>query len=480
MYIDSYTGRAVIRNARIVSNFSAIDALRINGSANTAGRIEFEDCVISMTDAGDAWALRITDSANVVFRNCRFFSEYGQVVRVQNSGVTFENCTFESGTTTSLTNPQMICGEGYVSGSNQDNSLKFINCQVIYNAANVRATGAPTKPIIELGGRNATVQPGRVEVDGLFIRPDSSSILSHQFTTILLHNHVSHKSPSVYRNVTIEELARSPTGAGTLAKFDSSFSASALLIEIVSSSSGVGKVRVENLRVVGVKAPATSLARSVIGLDRANVTGLILDGSASAAGDYSQPLIQARSSDIDGLYFYPTVAIETSSTSFKAEISTIVNDLRYHRQGLSSSISGPLVDLGTHCQLHGSLIYMDVALTTTAPIVQIGNYGKVCGSTVFINGVLTGGALVAAAGSAHCCVVDGSTFCWNNSAANTIAGFINSDRSILMANHFMTMHTTPPTVSLTGTGVVPDGSPVAVADLNVVAANADSTLPTVY
>lgn len=476
MYVTAYTGRAHIRNSRIGGSASGIDGLRINGSASTVNLMTFENCNIYHNGTGDAWAVNIINSTNIVFKNCRFFSERGQAARIENSGVTFIDCTFEAGTDTGLTNAQLICGEGYVSGANQENSLKFINCRAVYNDANVRATGAPTKPIIELGGRGATVHPGRVEVDGLYIRPDDSAVLSHQYTAVLLLSHTDNKSPNSYRNITIDELARAPTGAGTLAKYDSSFTASALLVEAVGIST-TDKVLIENLKIINVKAPATALARGIAGFDRCTVRGFTLDGSTASADKFSAPLVHSRTSALHNSHFFPTASIETSSYCLSTENGNVTTELRYHRRGDTTDVDGPIVGLNTASVLDNAIIYIDVSLTTSTRLISPGISCRVTNSTIVMNGTLTGGAMIDA-GGADKVTVQGCMFHWTNTG-DTIADITSSNYSVVTGNQFLSTSTAP-TVSHSGTTRIPDGSTFVPADMNVIAGSASITIPTTY
>jgi len=121
--------------------------------ADVRAPTRFTNCHFILFGAtGDSWALSATNCHSIVFDNCIFSNDLGQVIRCVNSGITFIDCQFTGGATTTLANPQLICGEGYVSGTDQTHKLRFIRCIATFGAANVRASGAPSLPIIELGG----------------------------------------------------------------------------------------------------------------------------------------------------------------------------------------------------------------------------------------------------------------------------------------------------------------------------------------
>ena len=497
LYIDAFDGIAHVSGTEIGNGFLGAvtaDGLRINNctySGNGEGNaITFENCSIrNIGTSSTGWALNVIDSTGVHFKNCHFFSERGQCIRIENSGVTFEDCTFESGTDTGLTNAQLICGEGYVSGANQENSLRFINCRAIYGAANVRATGAPTKPIIELGGRDATVQPGRVEVDGLYIRPSSTSVLSHQYTAFLFHNDIGNKSPNIFQRVTIDELGRTPTGAGTLAKYSSEFQASALLAEFVCESGApteIERLCVENLRVINVKAPATSIAKGLLGFSRCRVNGMVLDGSAVSTGDYSKPLVDILVTVLRDPHFFPFNLIETSSQTLLATHVSSISGLRYDRQGNTDTISAPIVDLvatsGGVCELLDSLIFVRLSggtVATTASLIGVGHDCRVHNVDVIVTGVLTGGSIIDANG-ADCISVQNSRFHWKNTAADTIAEFTGCDYSVVMGNQFLSFGAGVPVVNHTGTSRIPNGTSLVIADVNVVAGSVSIPTPVIY
>lgn len=121
---------------------------------NVRAPTRFTNChfILFGATGDDSWALSATNCHSIVFDNCIFSNDLGQVIRCVNSGITFIDCQFTGGAITTVANPQLICGEGYVNGTDETHKLRFIRCIATFGAANVRASGAPSLPIIELGG----------------------------------------------------------------------------------------------------------------------------------------------------------------------------------------------------------------------------------------------------------------------------------------------------------------------------------------
>jgi hypothetical protein len=148
--IHNFNGFLVVEDCVFVSATPDLTALRM---LSVTGLCHIKNCeFISAAATGAGWGLDALDCADIVFENCVFVGETGQAIRAINSGITFKECIAASGSSTPLANPQLICGEGIVSGTDQTHKLRFINCTAQFGAANVRASGAPSLPIIELGG----------------------------------------------------------------------------------------------------------------------------------------------------------------------------------------------------------------------------------------------------------------------------------------------------------------------------------------
>jgi len=478
MLIDTYSGRAHIRNCRIGSSVSGIDGLRINAVANTFGRVLFENCNIVHTGTGDAWAVRVINSFGVHFKNCRFISTRGQAVRVENSGVTFEDCTFEGDTNTTLASPQLVCGEGYVSGD-LTARLSFIRCRAIISAANIRTTGAPTKPIIELGGHDAAAVAGPVYVDKFLIEMETSALGVHCYTTVVLHGNNDNTEVSSYNGITIDMKSNVPAAAGTLAQFGG-FNGDGLVVEVIGHSTKC-PITVRDLQLLNVGWPTTAPARSVLGAIYANIDGIVLDGTGSAAGSYSGPLMDMRVGRYSALSLFPTAGLKSTYAGgaciMYAQANAQVTGMRYHHRATNAAPATALFGVGIDSLIADSQIYIDQNFTSGTAIVKyLDNRASLRNVNVFLDGTSTGP--VVDGNSKAECVLEGSTFLWKNANTNTIAALNTFTLGSCIGNKFLCTTANLPTVNYVNATGVP--LTANFATLNTVALSASSTVPNVY
>jgi len=478
MLIDTYSGRAHIRNCRIGSSVSGIDGLRINAVANTFGRVLFENCNIVHTGTGDAWAVRVINSFGVHFKNCRFISTRGQAVRVENSGVTFEDCTFEGDTNTTLASPQLVCGEGYVSGD-LTARLSFIRCRAIISAANIRTTGAPTKPIIELGGHDAAAVAGPVYVDKFLIEMETSALGVHCYTTVVLHGNNDNTEVSSYNGITIDMKSNVPAAAGTLAQFGG-FNGDGLVVEVIGHSTKC-PITVRDLQLLNVGWPTTAPARSVLGAIYANIDGIVLDGTGSAAGSYSGPLMDMRVGRYSALSLFPTAGLKSTYAGgaciMYAQANAQVTGMRYHHRATNAAPATALFGVGIDSLIADSQIYIDQNFTSGTAIVKyLDNRASLRNVNVFLNGTSTGP--VVDGNSKAECVLEGSTFLWKNANTNTIAALNTFTLGSCIGNKFLCTTANLPTVDYVNATGVP--LTANFATLNTVALSASPTVPNVY
>jgi hypothetical protein len=478
MLIDTYSGRAHIRNCRIGSSVSGIDGLRINAVANTFGRVLFENCNIVHTGTGDAWAVRVINSFGVHFKNCRFISTRGQAVRVENSGVTFEDCTFEGDTNTTLASPQLVCGEGYVSGD-LTARLSFIRCRAIISAANIRTTGAPTKPIIELGGHDAAAVAGPVYVDKFLIEMETSALGVHCYTTVVLHGNNDNTEVSSYNGITIDMKSNVPAAAGTLAQFGG-FNGDGLVVEVIGHSTKC-PITVRDLQLLNVGWPTTAPARSVLGAIYANIDGIVLDGTGSAAGSYSGPLMDMRVGRYSALSLFPTAGLKSTYAGgaciMYAQTNAQVTGMRYHHRATNAAPATALFGVGIDSLIADSQIYIDQNFTSGTAIVKyLDNRASLRNVNVFLGGTSTGP--VVDGNSKAECVLEGSTFLWKNANTNTIAALNTFTLGSCIGNKFLCTTANLPTVNYVNATGVP--LTANFATLNTVALSASPTVPNVY
>lgn len=479
MLLDTYLGRAHIRNCRIGGSASGVDGLRINAVANTVGRIVFENCNIYHNGTGDAWAVRIINSFGVHFKNCRFFSERGQCVRLENAGATFEECTFESGTDTGLTNAQLVCGEGYVSG-NLTVRASFTRCRAIINAANIRATGAPTKPIIELGGRDATANPGPVSVDKFLIEMLSGSLGVHNYTTVVLHGNNDNTEANTYDNVTVDMKSNVPAATGTLAQFMGGFNGYGLVVELVGQANNL-RTKARNLQLLNVGAPASAINRAVFGGIYADVDGFVLDGSTIGAGSYSGELVDFRVGTMTCARIFPTAPLVCSAvgSAFSFDLSKCF-DLRYHHRASNAVPAGSIFSVGGESEMVSALIYVDQNLTSGEAVISCdGDRSRLRDSFVFLDGTNTGPVFRTDryGGSAESSVMN-NTFFWKNANTNDIVKMNPFSRGTCIGNRLFSSTAFVPGYDY----VNATGMPVTAnfTTLNTVLSGVLSSAPVVY
>lgn len=474
--IHDFDGQITVEDSKFYALQNGVNALSLD---TVAGNLYFLNCEFFCNANGIA--LSSVDTYGVVFENCTFYGNSGRALANQNSGCTFINCKFRSGTDTSVSNPQLIAGEGYTDGDaiQAPQPLKFVSCYAEFGASNIRASGAPTKPIVELGGRTATATTGQVVVDGLHICAKDPSIGVHNFTTVLLHHVVANRLTNKFDNITIDMKTTVPAATGTLGRFFGSFEGKGFVIEVVGQSS-CPRMQLKNLDLLNVGWPLTDIARGVVGLANAEVHGLTLDGTEFAAGSYTKPLIDVITSDVYDMKVFPSAAIISTSTVaaiLKLSVTSRLFGLRYHHQNSIGTLPGPLFTIGADSSITGGTIYVDSSLTGGNPIVHMpGTRSGLHRTTVFLDNTMDGPMLFTPAVEPD---ISNNTFTWLNDGED-VPDIVNLvvTRGTVVGNKFMTTGGTTPTA---GYIVVDNSIPSsALEDLNILGTNADSTGPVVF
>ena len=510
LFFDTYTGTAHIRNCRFGSADDWCNALKINFCNDVNGSITFDNCDFTYLGTTPAWAAEIIDSFGVVFRNCRFYSEIGTVIRVENSGVTFEDCIFASGANTTATNPQMIIGEGYISGSSTL-PFKIIRCVAVIGAANIRVgASAPVRPIIFLGGRGTAAHPGPVQVDTFKIEMQTGALGVHNYTTVVLSGSATPEG-SVFDNITIDMKSNVPA-TGALDQFGTAFfSGGGHVVELIgptiASPAGKSRVRARNLQVLNAGAPAVAVGRSVICVAHADVDGMTLDGSALGAGSYSLQLIQySACCDITDVRIFPTAGlISTSSTALIMTLNNPVvsgggevsiRGLRYHHRSSNAAPAGSLFSIGRDSLIRDAIVLVNTAITlgtgSSHGLVALeGDRARLQDSTFIVDGLVSSGGFNRSllVTNSKDLTITGNFFRWQNTAGDAMALLDTADRSIVTGNRFVTTALTVPVVSasVTSAGSVNDMVPEA-ADfgvhltdiMNIVGHTSPNTIPRLF
>jgi hypothetical protein len=478
--VDSFNGRLRVENCRFDANTATSSALKLHSAF---GDIKFTNCLFNCATAGSGFGITADTCSGIVFENCTISATAGQAAQLVNSGIVFINCRFTAGTNTGQTNPQLLCGEGYVGdGSHDPAPLVFIDCVAKFTQANVRATGAPTKPIIELGGHSGVSAAGVTRARGLRIFASSNSIGVHNFTTVVLHgDSTAGAVPNNYAGVSIDMKLNVPAATGTLGAYFGAFTdGKGMVVEAIGGSAAT-KMVVTDLALLNVGWPGSAIARSVAAFAFCDATRFTLDGTTAGAGSYSKALIDARETDFTDMRFFPTHGLFSSGTVaavMRMVGSVHVRGMRYFHHGLSGVLAGPMFLYGTDCSIDDATILVNSALSSGYPIISFGGNSRCAlrGSTLFTDSV-AGGALIFGAGVKELTVTD-TNVTWPNAIVNgTVMVNFVATNSTFVGNRFNSTSADAPTASyiLTGTSI-----PVTITDLNVFAAGGESSPPTVY
>lgn len=477
MLFDTYTGTAHVRNCVFGNNGAAI-GLYLTGVTGTGSKIIFENCVIQATGTSNVAALHLLNSTGLVFRNCYIYSEIGQALRGVNSGALFERCIFASGTNTSATTPQLIAGEGNVTGARTE-ALHFVDCIAIYGAANVRATGAPTKAIVELGGRDSTLNIGLTKVDGLLVTPSSSSLAVHNYTTVLLHGGAAGSgAPNQFNGVTIDMLGCVPTASGTLGQFMGGFNGNGLIVEVVGSTN-TPKTKCRDLRILNVGWPATAIGRGVLGSLSADIDGLVVDGSAPGAGSYTGQLIDLRVGRATGIDLFPTAGLLSSNSTvgvMSVGFAFQASKVRYHHRSSGAVLAGPIIAVSGGI-MEDAVVLVDQSITSANPLFRMGDDRSAMRRCYFFVDGNSAGEMLKADNIVESELID-CTFIWKNTADDQIADLNTFTDGRCIGNMFAAATTHLPTVDYANTTGIP--STADFATLNAIRVSVLATAPTVY
>jgi hypothetical protein len=450
----------------------------------------YEDCLFSLDSSPyDTWTVHVKNSFLVEFINCEFGNSAGQVLRNENSGVTYRDVLFQGTTNTTLTNPQLICGEGD-STSGFNFPLKFINCLATFRDGNVRSgVSTPTKAIIELGGHDNTAVAGTVIVDGLHVVA-GTGIGVHNFSTVLFHNTSSNPSPNQFDNVTIDMASNDPGApAGNKTYFTSWAVRGAPVLEIVGEGSPAGRVRVNNLQLVNIGAPSAAVAREVLSATQTTIHGLVIDGSTPDAGNYTAPIYEAyQNVDTFDLQMWPKkalISVYFGGGYVKQQFGCNLNGFRYQHHDVwdytTGSADSPFFTLGTDSSVQNARVYIDttnpvkIGGLTPYGLFELGLRSKLLDSYIFCNEMQSGTTLQ---GFVHSTsegnTVANNIFRWDNVAPDLQILHMTGDFAVVTGNQFLTTSANVidiPTYSITGANQI---------DINIAAKGASSVAPNIY
>lgn len=256
-------------------------------------KIVFENCMFFGANGAESYTIDVGTGSDVVFKNCVVYSGGGNGISIRESKGEVDGVAVLTGTSTTVTNPQLIRMTGPASGG----ALQVRNMRAILNAAAVRSTGTASQPVVEIGSYNSGTFGGFnvVSVDGLYVQYGSASAL-HRAETVLLWSSSGDHCCNYY-NVVVNLAGKAPAELGAK---QSNFNAHP---------------------IVGLQGRATT---------RLKVFGLTVRNGAHPSGNLAKSLIIAKNAEIHGLHAH-------MGTTGSAAIRTML-DL----EGEASVIGGEL------------------------------------------------------------------------------------------------------------------------------------------
>jgi len=296
-------------------------------------------------------AVCLEDTSRIVFESCLLYNETGRALKADFGGATFRDCLFVSGDKRTVVTDAvpLISGHGGIryaqdaSGTPQDNTyapLSLVNCEALYDYANVNEDSAPTNQIISLGALDGSLSfsidaEAQTRVDGLIIRPRvkyGTADFYHDATWLLLAG--KYRSTTIrshpinlYRNITLDMGGFQPPAAASLSKVSPSGSADQYIVEALGTpfTGGIeldpGSLRIENLRLVDVRNPGDDGPdRGIVLLQGADADGVTLvsrsDQNTTATDAWLGPLVDILGSRLRRLAVNPTNGWDDSGEDY--------------------------------------------------------------------------------------------------------------------------------------------------------------------
>lgn len=462
------------------SNGDSSDSLRLNAAL---GPVTFEDCTFNLSTipGNTGWAAQIIDSPNVRFVNCRFEGGHGQAVRVQNSGVVFEQCVFTStGATGTVTDPQLIVGSGMVgAGNDSDRSLVFRDCIAFIGTSNVRATGAPLKPIIEFGGESAAAVAGRVFVENFLAVQTVAQV--HNFSTIVVWGNADNSNSAQVRGLVMDTSDAVADDTGTLSGANTT---ARHWIEFANDTVAFRSIA-ENVRVINVAdSNAGNFSQGIVSFDRWEARDVIVDGASGNPGTSFNlvPLVLLDVSIIRNLVLFPTETIRSSTTGAGTvhllDSSIIDGGRMLIRNGEAMNPNGPtFFSSAQYCEIHRFNAYVGTGTDPAQRFIELqGLHSRVEHCRIFIDRSFTLAIVRLIGGGSE---INENLLRFDRDVATDIIDNLGNASSVI-GNQLLSIGTAAPTINQTGTNRVPDGTNVLLADVNSFLANANSAIPTLF
>lgn len=341
------------------------------------------------SDVSGGSVVYVLNSANVKISNCAFTADSSQteVCLSQNSGTTFDTCTFIgfAGLNNALGTP-VFNGWGLAGHAAFPNApLTIKNCLMLLDVSNI-APSTTTRPLVFIGGSGTTgaANHGSAVVDGLTIKPSvelgvnpSYMYAWHKSPTLCIDNeNLALGLTSSYSNIKVDvsnyPITSDGTSTGVLVP-STAFNALGALVEIdgpeyiesLTETVGARRARVKNLNLARLPRSGGG-GRSVLLAAGVDFEDLSLDAVAGTGVAWGGPAVLITNCSITRAEFWNTTSIPVGATSaFNGHLVMLggchCDDIKMRSFATSSPTApeqGCLVFVGGSCTLVNSDLNM--------------------------------------------------------------------------------------------------------------------------
>lgn len=193
---DDWSNRQVVfRNCLIIhDNDTTIPTIDFEKCGKQP--IYFQNCIIKGITGQTVPVINADGFDNCVYMSdCVVYAPSGQAINLPWVDGALENVTVIGGDDTTVSDPQLV----YIASG--PHGVRIRNMNVYAGAGSCRATGTPSKPVVQIGGD--TSSNGPIELDGMYIKP-TSVVHYHNTLYIVGSKGTNIGSPSVFRNIKID------------------------------------------------------------------------------------------------------------------------------------------------------------------------------------------------------------------------------------------------------------------------------------
>jgi len=422
---DSYRP-LTIRNCHLWQRHAGAPLLKVEGCTYP---IIFHNCTFQGAGTPTDPLVSVVDG-QVSFYNCRFHSTTGQALHLDGNFGVVQDCIVEGGTSTSVSNPQLVRGYGY----SWKHPLVFRNLWVRVTPGAVRSTGA-TYPMIEIGGAEGSEQDKPTHVEGLDVQFDTATTL-HSAPTLLVHG--STKGNHV-RDVKVDLNGLGPGAAVTAGVL--------AFAPDVNSDLIVDGLSIDNIANPGSNLDTTPL----VWLERAQANNFNLNGSIGGTGRWMEFIHMEDGATLIGVGF-DLAADHNYGMVHLYDAHTVLRDVRV--DGMDSSPSSSWLfafnSNSSGCLIDG--VHMEQVATGTVLIQCAGEYNSITNVSMVSNAILSAYLVT---GPANRTRVTGNIF---RGSTNTVAMIGLSGDECIVTGNIITLTAGTATISLTGSNCIGDNT----------------------